>query len=553
MKIKISIMDHEDQVIEYKEGITAERIADALQKDLPYQILMCRIDGEDNRLTAVLDHDCRLELLDMRSSSANMCYQGSLILLYTKAVHDLFGKDVQVTIANSLNKGLFNIIRTGGLKAADAHMIQKRMEEIVEEDIPFQEKTVSREQMLKLVKENACRNCNRVVESAEDLDYAQWASLQNEQSLFYHHFVPSARYLKFFEVRRYKNGMLLRFPQPSNPNVIPEYHDQKLLYDAFSEATYWDKVTQIGYAYDLNEKVIHNDTKDLVLICEALHEKRIAEIADKIQQSGKRIILIAGPSSSGKTSFAKRLCIQLSVLGRKPLYLGTDDYFRDLADTPLDEKGKKDYESLNAVDTDLFASNMNDLLEGKKTDLPSFDFLKQQKIFKQRVTSIDESQPIVIEGIHALNPALTQGIDNDYKFKIYISPLTQLNIDEYNRIPTTDARMLRRLVRDYQFRGKPAQSTIDAWASVRAGEEKWIFPFLDEADAFFNSHFQYELAVLKKYAEPLLKNIRSDEKEYAEAQRMLAFLKYFAVMEDTSVIPNNSIIREFIGGSVLVK
>ena len=553
MKIKISVLDHKDKVVECKKGTTAEMIADDMQKKLPYQILMCRIDGKDARLTSVLEHDCHLELLDMRSSSANMCYQGSLILLYVKAVHDLFGKGVQVTIANSLNKGLFNIIRTGGLKSIDAHNIQKRMEELVKEDLPFQEKTVSRKQMQKLVEENSCRNCLKVIGSADDLDHAQWASLQKEQSLFYHHFVPSTKYLYSFEVRRYKNGMLLRFPQPANPTAIPEYHDQKLLYDAFSEATYWDKVTQIGYAYDLNEKVIRNDTKDLVLICEALHEKRIAEIADKIQQSGKRIILIAGPSSSGKTSFAKRLCIQLAVLGRKPLYLGTDDYFRDNEDTPLDDKGKKDYESLYAVDTDLFASNMNDLLAGKKTDLPSFDFLKQKKIFKERIMSIDESQPIVIEGIHALNPELTRGIDNAYKFKIYISPLTQLNIDEYNRIPTTDARMLRRLVRDYQFRGKPAQSTIDAWASVRAGEEKWIFPFLDEADVFFNSHFQYELAVLKKYAEPLLRNIRPDEKEYAEAQRMLAFLKFFAVMDDTSVIPNNSIIREFIDGSVLVK
>ena len=271
-----------------------------------------------------------------------------------------------------------------------------------------------------------------------------------------------------------------------------------------------------------------------------------------IHHRGKRIILIAGPSSSGKTSFAKRLCIQLRVIGLKPLYLGTDDYFIDRKDLPVGPDGKKDLESLHAVDINLFTSQMNDLLAGKKVDLPTFEFVQGIKEYGKRITSIEAGQPIVIEGIHALNPALTEDIPEDVKFRIYISPLTQLNLDEHHRVPTTDARMLRRLVRDYRTRGRSAAETIDDWPSVRAGEEVNIFPYNSQADVFFNSQAIYELAVLKKYAEPLLKGIKVSQPEYSEAQRMLEFLSFFVPLKDESCIANNSIVREFIGGSVLV-
>ena len=272
-----------------------------------------------------------------------------------------------------------------------------------------------------------------------------------------------------------------------------------------------------------------------------------------ITKNKKRIILIAGPSSSGKTTFAQRLCIQLRVNGLEPLYMGTDDYFVEREKTPLDEFGEKNFEELEAVDIELFNANMNDLLAGKTVDLPSFNFMTGHKEFGKRLTSIKSSQPVVIEGIHALNEALTPDIPKEEKFKIYISPLTQLNIDSHNRIVTTDHRMLRRMVRDLKYRGHSAASTIASWPKVRAGEDKNIFPFSNEADVMFNSVHLYEIAVLKKYAQPLLAAITPEEPEYSDAARMLNFLRFFKTVEDDSAIVNNSILREFIGGSIFVE
>ena len=309
---------------------------------------------------------------------------------------------------------------------------------------------------------------------------------------------------------------------------------------------------EINYVSDLNRRIDEGKIKELIQISEALHESKIVEIAEMITKQKKRIILIAGPSSSGKTTFAQRLCIQLRVHGLKPLYLGTDDYFLEREQTPLDEYGEKDYENLSAVDIDLFNDNMNDLLAGKEVDLPIFNFLTGHKELGKRKTRIKGSQPIVIEGIHALNEALTPKIAEEEKFKIYISPLIQLNIDNHNRIITTDHRMLRRMVRDFKYRGYSAQNTINTWPKVRAGEDKNIFPFSNQADVVFNSVHLYEISVLKKYAKPLLEEITRDEPEYADAHRLLNFLRFFRTVDDDSAIANNSIIREFIGGSVFV-
>ncbi|MBO4725360.1 MAG: nucleoside kinase, partial [Firmicutes bacterium] len=359
-------------------------------------------------------------------------------------------------------------------------------------------------------------------------------------------------YIEYFELMKYRNGVLIRFPHPSNPKKIPEYVDEKMMYATFGEATRWQKLLGINYVDGLNEKVRNGEYKELIQLSEALHEKKIAEIADMIKEQKKRIILIAGPSSSGKTTFARRLCIQLRVCGLKPLYMGTDDYFVEREQTPLDEYGEKDYERLEAVDVELFNKQMNALLAGEQVDLPTFDFMTGHKEYGKRITSITANQPIVIEGIHALNDAMTPHIPAEQKFKIYISPLTQLNIDEHNRISTTDSRMLRRMVRDFKYRGHDAQETIRTWPKVRAGEDKYIFPYNGQADVFFNSVHIYEFSVLKKYAEPLLEAIFPDEPEYMDAARMLKFLKYFEVLEDDSIIVNNSIIREFIGGSIFV-
>lgn len=346
--------------------------------------------------------------------------------------------------------------------------------------------------------------------------------------------------------------MLLRMPQPKLPNVVPEYEDEVKLYEVFREATNWCKLMEVSHVKDLNQKVKDGTYKELIYMSEALHEKKIVELANTIKNERKRIILIAGPSSSGKTTFANRLLIQLKVIGLKPIYLGTDDYFINREFTPLDENGEKNFEDLEALDLDLFNKHMNSLLAGEEVDLPRYDFKEGVKKFGERIIKINSEQPIVIEGIHALNQHMTELVSDEEKFRIYISPLTQLNIDIHNRISTTDSRMLRRIVRDYKFRGYSATNTINSWPKVRAGEEKNIFPYSNEADAMFNSVHLYEISVLKKYALPLLQEIKREEPEYCEAQRMLKFLSHFETIEDDSMIANNSIIREFIGGSVLV-
>ncbi len=552
MKVEIVLPNGETKLKEYKGIITAEDLIEEFKDEIEHQVVSCRLNNRDARLDEVIDDDCHVELKDMTNPYGNMAYQASLTLLYLKAISDILGPEVKTTIANSLSKGVFTKIHTNGLSDEIAESIQKRMEELVKRDEKIKEERIEREDALEYLEKKENPDEYKLFSTAKDLNHAFLATLDDTSSLFYVHTVPSCRYLKLFEVRRYRNGMLLRFPHPSNVDVVPEYAEQKKLYEAFSEETHWEHLMGVNTIGELNERILNDDAKDLVMLSEALHEKKIAEIAEEIKEAGKRIILIAGPSSSGKTTFAKRLIIQLRVTGLNPLYLGTDDYFINREDMPRDEHGEMDFESLSAVDVDLFTSQMNDLLAGKKVDIPEFDFLEGRKMFGKRITSIDHTQPIVIEGIHGLNPKLTIGINDDEKFKIYISPLTQINIDMHHRIPTTDARMLRRLVRDYRTRGRDARQTIKDWPSVRKGEEINIFPYNSEADVFFNSQCIYELAVLKKYAKPLLEEIGRDEAEYPEAQRMNKFLDFFVSIEEDDIIANNSIIREFIGGSIIV-
>ena len=532
---------------ELKKAESAESILNNLNIETNNQILLCKVDNSYRGLSHLITRDCSIEYLDMTNNYAWLVYQNSLILLYKKAIFDILG-NVHVVIENSLNKGLYTTIKTQ-VSQDIIKKIEDRMKELVSLEIPIIKTYVKRDDMEQL----PGANVKRLVEFLPKLKDVEVYSIDNYKELFYGLLVPNTSYLKQFELIKYRNGVLLRYPHNSEPGVMPIYEDQKLLYDAFSEATRWHRLMGIDYASDLNEKIIKNEVEDLIMLQEALHEKKISDIADQIKSLNKRIILICGPSSSGKTTFAKRLCIQLRVIGLKPLYLGTDDYFVERHETPLDKNGEKDFESIHAVDLNLFNQQMNDLLSGKKVDLPRFDFIEGTKVYGERIVSIDKNQPIVIEGIHALNELLTNEIDDDEKFKIYISPLTQLNINSNNRIPTTDARMLRRLIRDYRTRGRSASQTIESWPKVRKGEDENIFPFISQADVFFNTNYIYEIPVLKKYAFPLLEGVQPHEKEYAEAQRMLSFLRFFKTIQDDSTISNNSILREFIGGSVLTK
>ena len=549
-QIKVILPSEKELTLEVPKNTT---IAELLQEvNTEQRIYAVLINHKHVHFSECVHEQDVVQLQDIRASYGNTCYQSTLTLLYLKAIHDVMGKNVTVTIANSLSKGLFTVIHAGNVTDDLAKEIEERMHELVEENIEITEEYVDHDTAIELLKDAKDKKSVDLLNTASDLKNVYVITLADEKMMTFVHALPSTSYVPFFEVRRYRNGLLLRFPHPNFPDQIPPYEEQKLLYDAFSEETQWEKLLKVSFASDLNRMIEKKESKDLIMLSEALHEKKIAMIAEQIQSAKKRIILIAGPSSSGKTTFAKRLCIQLKVIGLNPLYLGTDDYFVNRDKMIPDENGKLDFEALEAVDLHLFETQMNALLHGEKVDLPEFDFITGKKVFGKRITSIDASQPIVIEGIHGLNPQLTEGIDDSEKFKIYISPLTQINLDAHHRIPTTDARMLRRMVRDNRTRGRDGAVTISSWPSVRHGEEKYIFPFNKEADVFFNSQCVYELAVLKKYATPLLVKVQPDQAEYAEAQRMLQFLSCFESIDDDSIIANNSIIREFIGGSILV-
>lgn len=538
--------------MEIPDGATYEMLAQLVADELPYPVFAAKRNNIVERLTEPLQENSIVELLDLRNRSAELIYQNSVSLLYIKAVQDVLGK-VPVQIEHSLNKGVFTEIKTNcPITERQLNIIRKRMDQLVKMDLPLVKHIVSRETAMSILVERDMQEKIRILKSSPQLDKVKFYSLGDFKDFYYGTMVPSTRYIPLYDIRKYRKGVLLRFPQASAPDRMPPYVDDKNMSEAFAEASRWQDLLGISYVCDLNEKINANKIKEVIQLSEALHEKRVVEVAYQVAKEGKRLILISGPSSSGKTTFARKLHIQLQVRGLHPLYLGTDDYFVDRDQTPMDEKGQPNYEDLDALNVNLFNQDMNSLLAGKETDLPSFDFLEGQKNFGLRKTVLAPGDPIIIEGIHALNPELTPFVPDDEKFRIYISPLTQLNIDDHNRIPTTDSRMLRRLVRDYQYRGKSAQGTIREWPKVRAGEDKNIFPYNSQADIFFNSVHIYELAVLKKYAEPLLATISPEEPEYSEAARMLRFLNFFNIVDDDSVISNTSIIREFIGGSVFV-
>jgi uridine kinase len=536
--------------ISVRKGSLLSELADAYRPKLPYRILAAKVNRQIRELNKTIDAPEDITLLDMRVNAVNLMYQRSLSLLYLKAVRDVFGR-VEVFLGNSLNKGIYTMIRRGTrLSAEELRALDRRMRELVAADIPFVKEIVDRETALAHLREDGSAGKIRLLEGAADFEWIAFYALDGFRNYFYGQMLPSTGYVEHFELRGYRNGVLLRFPHPSKPDAIPPYTDEKKLYGAFGEANRWGELLGISVAADLNERAFGERAVEMIQLSEALHEKSIAGIADRIAKENKRLILIAGPSSSGKTTFARRLCIQLKVIGLGPLLLGTDDYFLDRADCPTDAFGEKNFEDLTALDSKLFIRHMNALLRGETADIPRYDFREGRKHFGERVTKGKPGRIIVIEGIHGLNRQLTEGIADKEKFKIYISPLTALNIDEHNRIPTTDVRLLRRMVRDARSRGIDAKRTIATWPSVRAGEDKNIFPFSGEADVLFNSAHIYELAVLKKYAMPLLGAIAETEEEYSEAYRLKRFLQFFKTIEDDSAIVNNSILREFIGGSI---
>ena len=552
MKIELKVPDGEFKEIEVDQNEMVENIYLRMKDSLRYECVAAKVNNEYQSLRHWLKDGDRVELLDLRTKGAARVYQASISMVFLAAARKVIG-DVLCEISNTLNKGLFIELRMpGGATDEIVERIRGEMEDLIRRDVRFEKEYLSREDGITRIKEIGDKSKLKLIEGRPELKGMPFYTLDGYSEFFYSIMVPSTRYVSSFTLEKYRRGILLRFPDKYDPDSIPEYRDEPNMYKAFAEQREWDKLLGVNYVCDLNEKIGDDDYKDLILLSEVLHDKKITEIANTITDEGRRLVLIAGPSSSGKTTFAKRLCIHLRVNGCKALYMGTDDYFLDRDEMTPDENGELDFEGLDAVDIGLFNRNMADLLAGKEVDLPEFDFKEGKKVFGNRLTKIDKNTVIVIEGIHALNELLSSEISKDDKYKIYISPLTQLNIDAHNRIPTTDERLLRRIVRDERTRGRDAARTIADWPKVRRGEDKNIFKYNDEADVMFNSYLVYEIAVLKKSAEPLLKSITRDQPEYAEAQRILRVLRYFREIDDTSMIVCDSIIREFIGGSVFV-
>jgi uridine kinase len=535
-----------------KKGQTLEQIADELSDRFTLRPVAALVDNVERELTYHIAGPCVVRFLDMRSNIADRIYQRSLCLVFLKAVHDVMG-EINVDILNSINRGLY--AEVGGssrLTDAQIHDVANRMRAIIKADIPIERTVETRDELLTEMKDIFSEEKLELIRHAPDVQYIAVYRIEDYVNYFYGHMVPSTGYLDTFELTRYMNGVLMRYPDPSHPDSLPPYVNDEKIFDAFERGWHIAKSLDVGFAGDLNREIAVGSGAEIITIAERIHSARIKTIARGIIDSKKRIVLIAGPSSSGKTTFAHRLSAMLAeYTGAEPLYLGTDDYFRDRETLSKDEEGEYNFEDLDAVDVEAFNRDMNALLSGGEADLPVFDFLIGKRRYGERITRLTDGQLVVIEGIHGLNANLSPYIPEEQKFRVYISPLSQLNIDDHNRIPTTDVRLLRRMLRDHRTRGKSVEDTIRTWPKVRTGENINIFPYNHEADMVFNSALLYEIAVLRPFCEELLSKVPQELTEYSEARRLLNFLRFFSPLEDTEPIPKQSLIREFIGGGLL--
>lgn len=550
MKIQLS----PGQDIPYEEfetggNVTAEDVLNSVKDRIKYSVYAALIDNKVMALNTRLTDGVSLRFLDIRSKQAFLMYQNSLVMLLLAAAKDIIG-DQHVEVRMTLNQGLYIEVTSCDVNEDQVAKIGMRMNQLIDMDMPFETGHFTKRTGRKLMLEEGLDESSRVFDKLRESDEVRIYKLNGYSDFFFTDLVPSTGYLKYFELMKYRDGILLRFAQPENPDRIPLYADEYIMYRAFKEQSQWNHLLGVKYVADLNEKIRAGKSFDLIQMSEALHDKKIVEIADAITAQKKRVVLVLGPSSSGKTTFARRLIVHLKVRGLDPLYVGTDDYFKERENCPRDENGEYDFEGIDALDLDLFNRQMKGLLAGEEVDMPVFDFITGHKEYGKRITQISGDQPIIIEGIHSFDSVLTQEIDESEKFRIYISPLTHINLNAHNRIPTTDTRIVRRIIRDSRTRGANAAETLKIWKKVHAGENKNIFPHSGEADMLFNSVHVYELAVLKKYAVPLLKEIPEDDTEYPEAERLLKLFEFVESLEDDQLIANTSILREFIGGGV---
>lgn len=537
--------------LEYENAVKLSDIAKDVYGDDNGKLL-AKVNGKLKELWKKVSEDAEIVFYDINSSDGARTYERGMLFLFIKSVHDVYDKS-EVTGVNceySLGNGIFCEI-IGGIKVDDEFVlkVRKRMDELVSENIMFEKRTVSTSEAID-------KFLNNDLSDKEHLFRYRRGSttniyrLGNYHDYFYGYMPSTTGALKSFDLKTYDGGIVIALPNAGEGLEVkrPSWKPRELLYKTMKEANSWGKRLGIANVGNLNDTISEGRINDVMLVNEALQEGKIGKIAENIAKQQKKIVMIAGPSSSGKTTFSHRLSIELMVQGLKPHPIAADDYFKDREHTPKDENGEYDFECLEAIDVEQFNKDMTDLLAGKEVKMPSFNFKTGKREYKGKTLKLGDEDILVIEGIHGLNDKFSASLPKESKFKIYISALTQLNIDDHNRIHTTDLRLLRRMVRDARTRGSSAEDTLARWASVRRGEEKNIFPFQEGADEMFDSSLIYELAVLKQYAEPLLFGIPTDSPYYSEANRLLKFLDYFLTMPSDNV-PKNSLVKEFIGGN----
>lgn len=537
---------------EYPEGATWLEAAREHQKEYEYDILLVRVNGKLQELHKQVK-DCELSFVTVKDKPGMSAYQRSASLMMLKAFYSVAGAGnvEKLMIDFSIGRGFF--VEARGNFVLDQEFldaVKAKMREYVERKIPIMKRSVSTDDAIELFEKLGMYDKARLFRYRM-VSRVNIYSIDGFEDYYYGYMVQNTGYIKHFDLIPYHYGFVMVMPDRNTPDILHWFTPSDKLFATLAESTEWGRRMDLETVGALNDRIAKGDMSHLILIQEALQEKKIAEIAAQISaRKNARFVMIAGPSSSGKTTFSHRLSVQLEAIGLKPHPIAVDNYFVNRVDSPRDEHGNYNYEILECLDVELFNRDMTGLLEGRRVELPYYNFKKGIREYKGNFLQLGEGDILVIEGIHCLNDRLSYTLPADSKFKIYISALTQLNIDEHNRIPTTDGRLLRRMVRDARTRGSSAQETIRMWPSVRKGEEENIFPFQEEADAMFNSALVYELAVLKQYAQPLLFAIPKDSEEWLEAKRLLKFLDYFIGVSSED-IPKNSILREFIGGSCL--
>lgn len=512
-----------------------------------YVVIGAKFNNEYQNLDYELTEDGTVELIDISTPDGMKIYKRTLVYIMGKAFEECYPKAL-ITVNYQLNDAMFCDIDNMEVTKDMIKAVQNKMKEIAEEDLEIKKVVMTRKEAEEFYEKNNTSR-GRLQLDLTDNKTIDMYFCENYYNYCYGTIANKTGCTKVFKMEKYSDGFLIRFPSIKNPNKITEYEETKKLAWALNEYDDIHKILNVNTVYKLNKAIKENRIQDIIMLDEALHEKKIAQIADNIVKNRNiKMILIAGPSSSGKTTFAKRLGIQLRLNGLKPVTISVDNYFVERQDNPRDENGDYDFECLEAIDTKLFNEHLVKLLNGEEIEVPEFDFIEGTKRYNGKKMSLAEDEILVIEGIHCLNDKLTSAIAKNQKYKIYISALTVLKMDYYNRISTTDTRLIRRIARDYQFRGYSARHTIGTWHKVNKGEIQNIFPFQEEADSIFNTSLIYELAVLKDFVMPLLKEIDNTNPEYAEAQRLINMLKYFEGVSKDKV-PTNSLLREFLGGS----